>query len=149
MDPTVILMLAIAFGAMWLMTSRGRKQQKAAAAFRDSLAPGQEVMTSSGLFGTVVAIDDDHITLETSPGVTSRWLRQAVSKLVEPPVVADDDATDATDEDDDEYDDEFEYEDDAADGDDLDDAADHVDVPDDASSLTTDTDPDAGGTQRR
>ena len=41
------------------------------------------------MYGTVVAVDGDVVTLETAPGVTSRWLKPAIAKLVEPPVVDD------------------------------------------------------------
>lgn len=86
----LLLPLALAFGFLWLMTRRTRRMQKEATAFRENLMPGQEVMTGSGLFGTVVAAEGDRITLETSPGVTSQWLRAAIAKVVEPPVVDDD-----------------------------------------------------------
>ena len=59
----MIIILALAFGAMWLMTSRTRKQQREAADFRANLEVGQEVMTGSGLYGTIVAVDGDTITL--------------------------------------------------------------------------------------
>ncbi|MBD7980654.1 preprotein translocase subunit YajC [Oerskovia merdavium] len=92
MDFSLILILALAAGAMFLMTSRSRKAQKEAAAFRTNLAPGQEVMTGSGLFGTIVAVDEekDIITIESTPGNQSRWLRAAIAKLVEPPVEEED-----------------------------------------------------------
>lgn len=112
----LLLPLALAFGFLWLMTRRTRRMQKEATAFRENLAPGQEVMTGSGLFGTVVAAEGDRITLETSPGVTSQWLRAAIAKVVEPPVAEDDETTD----------------DDVA----ADDAEQVGSVPDDASSLT-------------
>ncbi|WP_258723212.1 preprotein translocase subunit YajC [Cellulomonas sp. NS3] len=86
MDPTFLLFIAIAFGAMWLMTSRTRKQQKQAVDFRANLAVGQHVMTGSGMLGTVVAIEGDEVTLESTRGNRSRWLRAAVAKLVEAPV---------------------------------------------------------------
>jgi preprotein translocase subunit YajC len=88
-DPTFLLFIAIAFGAMWLMTSRTRKQQKQAVDFRANLAVGQDVMTGSGMLGTVVAIDGDEVTLESTPGTRSRWLRAAIAKLVEKPVEED------------------------------------------------------------
>jgi preprotein translocase subunit YajC len=121
-----LVIILIAFGAMWLMSSRTRKQQRAAADFRSHLEPGQEVMTGSGLFGTVVAVDDDIITLESTPGSRSRWLRAAIAKVVEPPVEASQD--DETD--DESYDDET---DETLRGGGADDAI--VDVPDDLSSL--------------
>ena len=113
----LLLPLALAFGFLWLMTRRTRKMQKEASAFRETLAPGQDVMTGSGLFGTVVAAEGDRITLETSPGVTSQWLRAAIAKVVEPPVTEEDEET--------------------AEGGLAVDGQDRVDaVPDDASSLT-------------
>jgi preprotein translocase subunit YajC len=157
----MIVVLVLAFGAMWLMTSRTRKQQRKAGDFRANLAVGQEVMTGSGLFGTIVAIDDESVTLESTPGNESRWIRAAVSKLVEPPVVADDEAdeVDEADEaDDDEADDdlgadesefdesefdESEFDESEFDDDELDEDETTV-VPDDVSSLETrkDDDPD-------
>lgn len=101
MDFSLILILALAAGAMFLMTSRSRKAQKEAAAFRTNLAPGQEVMTGSGLFGTIVAVDEekDIITIESTPGNQSRWLRAAIAKLIEPPVAEDPVEGDESDED--------------------------------------------------
>jgi len=158
----IFIIMGLAVGAMWLMTSRTRKQQKSAADFRASLGPGQEVMTGSGMFGTIVAVEDDVITLETSPGVTTRWLRPAIAKLVEPPVVADGGDDDEDEYDEDEYDDEYDEYDDETDVDDEDDVVDETDeeldavvdtedasidevqIPDDASSLTTDPGEDEG-----
>jgi preprotein translocase subunit YajC len=119
----LLLPLALAFGFLWLMTRRTRRMQKEATAFRENLMPGQEVMTGSGLFGTVVAAEGDRITLETSPGVTSQWLRAAIAKVVEPPVAEDEDETTG---------------DDLEAGEDLGAAGAHRGdtVPDDASSLT-------------
>jgi preprotein translocase subunit YajC len=110
-----LVIILIAFGAMWLMSNRTRKQQRAAADFRSHLAPGQEVMTGGGMFGTVVAVDDDIITIESTPGNQSRWLRAAIAKVIEPPVdAAQDDVADDVDDDENDT---------------------IVDVPDDLSSL--------------
>jgi|SRR6478735_2828615 len=88
MDISFILILALAAGAMFLMTSRTRKQQREAQNFRSNLAPGQEVMTGSGMFGTIVEVDEeaDIITIESTPGTRSRWLRAAIAKRVDEPV---------------------------------------------------------------
>ena len=134
MDPSFIIILALAFGAMWLMTNRTRKQQRQAGDFRASLEVGNDVMTGSGLYGTIVALDGDTVTLESTPGNETRWIRAAISKLVEPPVdeVDDGEVDDAEYEDDDA---EYEYED-AVDADQSDAAVDPVvEVPNDLSSL--------------
>ena len=96
MDISFILILALAAGAMFLMTSRTRKQQREAQNFRANLAPGQEVMTGSGMFGTIVEVDEeaDVIVIESTPGNQSRWLRAAIAKLVEPPVEAEEELAD-------------------------------------------------------
>ena len=59
MDPSFLVILAVALGALWLMSNRTRKQQRTAAEFRNNLVAGDEVMTASGLLGTVVDVEDD------------------------------------------------------------------------------------------
>ena len=50
------------------------------------MAPGVEMMTNFGLFGKVLAIDEDEnkILLEISPGTTATVHRQTVAKIIEP-----------------------------------------------------------------
>ncbi|MEV7971907.1 preprotein translocase subunit YajC [Cellulomonas sp. NPDC089187] len=91
----LIIILVIGVAAMWFMSSRARKQQREAVSFRDSLQPGQEVMTGSGLFGTVVSVEGDVVTLESTPGNETRWLKAAIAKLVDPPVEEDDQVEDS------------------------------------------------------
>ena len=86
MDPSFLIILVLGAGMLWLMSRRTRKQQQEAARFRDNLEAGQEVMTGSGLFGTVVEVEGDRVTLEIAPGVTSQWLKAAIAKVVEPPL---------------------------------------------------------------
>jgi preprotein translocase subunit YajC len=89
MDATFLIILVLAVGGLWLMSSRQRKQQAAANEFRNNLVAGDEVMTGSGLFGTVVDVEGDVVTLESTPGQRTRWLRAAIAKKIEPPVEAD------------------------------------------------------------
>jgi len=118
------LIIALAVGAMWLMSSRTRKQQREALDFRNHLVPGDEVMTGSGLVGTVVEVEGDIVTLESTPGSQTRWVLRAITQRFETPVPVDDDEL-AED-----LDDEDGYEDEDEDG------YDEVEVPDDVSSLT-------------
>jgi preprotein translocase subunit YajC len=115
---TIFILLALMLVAFYFMSMRSRKQQKQTASFRDTLAVGQEVMTTGGLLGTVVDVEGDAITIESTPGNTSRWVRQAIREPLPQPVVVD----------------EVEDEDQAVA--DIEDAHDDViDVPDDLSSL--------------
>lgn len=84
----LLIIMALAVGAMFLLSSRTRKQQRQAAEFRSHLTEGDEVMTASGLFGTVVAIDGDVISLESPSGARTDWLRGAIAKLATPPYAA-------------------------------------------------------------
>ncbi|GER22198.1 hypothetical protein NCCP1664_06950 [Zafaria cholistanensis] len=83
-DPMTLILLA-AFAFLIFMMFRGRKKaQKAQEQLKAELAPGAEVMTQFGLFGTVVSIDDENnkIVLELSPGNTATVHSQAVAKVV-------------------------------------------------------------------
>jgi preprotein translocase subunit YajC len=95
-DPTLLVFLAIAFAGMLFLSNRTRKQQRAAASFRDTLKVGDEVMTGGGLFGTIIDIDGDVITLESPSGAQTDWLRAGISKLATPPwgPARDDEASD-------------------------------------------------------
>jgi len=85
----VFLLLMVAL--LIFMFSRTRKQQRAQQEMQSGVGPGAEVMTTSGTFGRVVAIDGDVVTLEIAPGVQTRWTRRAVSRVVtSAPVVAGD-----------------------------------------------------------
>lgn len=69
-----IVMLVLMFVIMWFFMIRPqRKQQKAIEAFRNSLAAGQQVVTSGGIYGTVKDIINENgrsiVVLEIATGV--------------------------------------------------------------------------------
>ena len=69
-----IVMLVLMFVIMWFFMIRPqRKQQKAIEAFRNSLAAGQQVVTSGGIYGTVKEIINENgrsiVVLEIATGV--------------------------------------------------------------------------------
>ncbi|MEU3627281.1 preprotein translocase subunit YajC [Amycolatopsis coloradensis] len=88
----LLLMLVVAIP----LVMGTRKQKKAAAKQQEllsSLAPGDRVMTTSGLYASVAdASADTTIDLEIAPGVVTTWLRQAVREKVEPVVETDEDS---------------------------------------------------------
>jgi preprotein translocase subunit YajC len=130
-----LIVIAVLFiGVFWFMNGKARKQQAAAFAFRDNLQPGQEVMTIGRMYGIVVEVNEDRVTLELSDGVVGVWDKQGIMRLVEPPLDDTDLEDDELDEDeyDDEYDDDEEYDDEA-----LDDQLDELDAElDDAADVT-------------
>jgi preprotein translocase subunit YajC len=78
------LLLAIPLVLLVLLTLQGRRRGRALREAQSHVTPGAVVMTGAGMFGTVVSVDGDQVMLETAPGQTSRWLRQAVVKVVTP-----------------------------------------------------------------
>lgn len=132
-NTVVWIILIVLLGAMWYMSSRSRKTQQKAQEFRNNLKPGDEVMTHSGMLGTVVEVEGDNITLESAASSRSTWIRAAIAKLVEPPAAV----GDVDDEADDDADDEAEgYDDD-------------IEVPDDLSSLDDAQDDDEDGKDQK
>jgi preprotein translocase subunit YajC len=61
-----------------------RRRQREAQALQSSLEVGDEVCTTSGLFGRVTALDDNAVSLEISPGVTVRFDRRAIGMKLTP-----------------------------------------------------------------
>ncbi|MGI9136782.1 MAG: preprotein translocase subunit YajC, partial [Candidatus Nanopelagicales bacterium] len=53
-----------------------------------NVGPGTDVMTSSGIFGTVVASSPEEIELSIAPGVVIRILPAAVSRVITPVIDA-------------------------------------------------------------
>ena len=69
-----LTMIVLMFVIMWFFMIRPqRKQQKAIEAFRNSLSVGQQVVTSSGVYGTVKDIVNENgrsiVVLEIAPNV--------------------------------------------------------------------------------
>lgn len=83
MRPENLLLLAMLGGLLFLMFSRTRKQQREMQQIQAGLTVGAEVMTTAGLYATVVALDDQTVLLETAPGQRSRWDRRAVARILD------------------------------------------------------------------
>jgi len=86
--PLILLVVVFYF----LLIRPQRKRQQEAARMQNSLTPGARVMTTTGLFGTVVAVDNEDVILEVAPGIETRWVKAAIGRVVTPgdePVVDD------------------------------------------------------------
>ena len=71
---------------VFMMFRRNKKTKEQAVKLQSQFAPGVDVMTSFGLFGRIVSMDDaeNKVVLELSPGNLATVHRQAVTKIVEP-----------------------------------------------------------------
>ncbi|MGZ4450723.1 MAG: preprotein translocase subunit YajC [Nocardioides sp.] len=69
----------------WLLFIRpqGRRQRELAA-MQGSLKVGDEVMLTSGIFGTLRETDEDHVRVEIAEGVTIKVARGAVGTVAHP-----------------------------------------------------------------
>lgn len=89
---SLLMLIAFALLAVMLFLSfrKGKKVQQQQAQMRSSLAPGDEVMTGAGIFGTVVAVDTEgqRVTLETAPGTRMDVHLQGITTVVEPETAA-------------------------------------------------------------
>lgn len=88
MDPTFIL-IAVALAAFVFFQFRSAKRRKAEAEERvASIIPGVEVMTQSGIFGTLVSMDNDEnfAYVEIAPNVIIKLHSQAIRNAVTPDV---------------------------------------------------------------
>ncbi|MCD5349158.1 preprotein translocase subunit YajC [Kineosporia mesophila] len=77
-----LIILAVPLLLLWLMVSRGRRQQRELVAQQESVTPGTRIMTTSGLFAEVVEVDSDAVVLEIAPGVRTRWSKRAIGQIV-------------------------------------------------------------------
>lgn len=95
----LLLMFGLLGVMMYFMTRRQRRAQEQQQQLQNSLGVGDRVMTTSGLYGTIVDSDDTTtVTIEIAPGVETEWLRAAVREKVGP-VEETDDAEDTDDDD--------------------------------------------------
>jgi preprotein translocase subunit YajC len=85
MDWLTIGMLAILAVLIFFMFRNSRKRRQQAEELQTKMVPGAKVMTSFGLFGTVVSVDEvaNEANIEISPGVIVTVHRQTLAKVVE------------------------------------------------------------------
>jgi preprotein translocase subunit YajC len=95
MDLLVFLPLIVIMGAfMYFSSRRQKKAMQATIDLHDSLAVGDEVSTTSGVYGTIAAITDNTVDLEIAPGVVTTWLKMAVRERIVPEEADDEEADD-------------------------------------------------------
>jgi preprotein translocase subunit YajC len=77
-----IVAIAVIF---WLLIIRpAQRRQKEIAQVQSAVAPGETVVLTSGIFGTVRQADDATVLVEISPGVAIKVARAAVGSVVRP-----------------------------------------------------------------
>jgi preprotein translocase subunit YajC len=104
-----ILIFILPLALLWLfLVVPQQRRMREQRALLNQLEPGDEVMTTAGLYGRIVELSDDNMFLQVAPGVELKFARGAVArKLTES---APDEEEEEYDEDDDLADDEEEAE---------------------------------------
>ncbi len=91
-----IILLALLVVILFVLPARQRKRMQARTqAMQESLTIGTPVMTTGGLYGTVVAVADTTVDLEIAPGVVVTFARPGILQIREPVGTVGDDGTDS------------------------------------------------------
>jgi preprotein translocase subunit YajC len=87
----LLLIIVFILGMYFLMIRPQQRRNRELQQMQSSLAPGAEVMTGSGIYGTVSEIDEDEgvVTLEIAPDVHMRVARAAIARVISAADVAD------------------------------------------------------------
>lgn len=86
---SLLFFVAIA-AVFWLLLIRPNvRRQRQQVAMQNALQVGEEVMLTSGFYGTVRALHDQRIEVELAPGTTVTVARGAVGSVVPPTDVSD------------------------------------------------------------
>ena len=73
-----LLVLLLPFALLIFIVFGQRRRAQQVQALQASLAVGDEVVTTSGLYGTIVAIDESVVTLDAGAGSALRYDRRAI-----------------------------------------------------------------------
>ena len=93
----IIILFAVAWVVLILPKQRELKRHNA---FVQSLDVGDEVMTGSGIYGTLVEVSEATVLLQVAPGVEIKIARRAIaSQVIDPSMVATDDTDKSEDKD--------------------------------------------------
>jgi preprotein translocase subunit YajC len=78
----LLLPLVMIVGFYFLLIRPQRNRQRTQQALLRSLEVGDEVMTTGGMFGTIIDIDEDEgvLTVEIADGVRVKMLRQGIAQ---------------------------------------------------------------------
>lgn len=67
----------------WLLVIRpAQRRQKATVRMQESLQVGDEVMLTSGIFGTLRTLEEDRVRVEVADGVVLEVVRAAIGNVV-------------------------------------------------------------------
>jgi preprotein translocase subunit YajC len=84
----ILLPLVLIVGLIWFMSRSQRRQRSRQADTVARLQPGTRVITTSGQVGVVDEVEDEYVVLEIAPDVFSRFVKQAIGRVLDDPSTA-------------------------------------------------------------
>jgi preprotein translocase subunit YajC len=103
----ILIVLVLGLVVMYVLLIRPQRQRQAEHQARmDRLGVGEDVLTTGGIYGTVVEVDGDDVVVEIAQDVTVHMTRRGIAAILPPEEDEDemeeDDADDVEDDDADE-----------------------------------------------
>lgn len=78
-----LLLPLVGIALLWFFLIRpASRRQKDLVRMQSALGVGDEVMLTSGVFGTVTELADDHLRVEVAPGVVLKVVRGAIGRVL-------------------------------------------------------------------
>ena len=81
----IYLILLICLFFYFIVIRPARKAQQDTETMREQLKNGDRVLTSGGIYGTVVGVSDDQIQVRVADSVKLQLAKSAIAQLVEEP----------------------------------------------------------------
>jgi len=96
-----LLIFIVPFGLLFLFMRNQQRRVRQQQALQQSAEVGDEVLTTSGIFGTIIDEDEDEgtITLEIAPGTRIKMVRSGIARRLTEDDMGDDDEGDFEDDD--------------------------------------------------
>jgi len=108
-SPAILIYLVILVAAFYFLIVRPqRRNAMIRRQLLNAVQVGDEIVTTGGVYGTVVAIEDDTLDVEIAPGVVVKLARGAVGARITPESEYDDDEDEEYEDEDDADADEWE-----------------------------------------
>ena len=81
--PSLIIFMLIPVAMYFLLIRPQRRRQRKTAALQSAIEVGDEIMTTSGVYGFITSFDGDIAWLEIDDNVQIRIARQAIQRKVD------------------------------------------------------------------
>ncbi len=98
-NPLSLLIIIVPFALLFLFMRNQQKRVRQQQAVQQAAEVGDEVLTTSGIFGTIVDEDEDEgtVTVEIAPGTRIRMVRSGIARRLTEDDVYDEDEDDGDD----------------------------------------------------